>query len=183
MGSGKTTLGRALPRRMAERGFAAAEFIDLDEAVEETAGMSVPEIFRTLGEAAFRELESRTLQSLTRRKNVIVACGGGTPCRKENMSIMNRCGITVWLRAGTDTLVRRLMEAPSGQRPLLNGKDTPGAVRALVVEMMEKRTPHYSACQLTLDSNRLESEGEIRDTADALIDILANIQSLSHISV
>ncbi len=175
MGSGKTTLGRALPCHLARRGFAAAEFIDLDEAVEEAAGMSVAEIFRTQGEAAFRELESTTLRELAGRNGVIVACGGGTPCRPENMEIMNQAGLTIWLKSETDTLVRRLMEAPAGQRPLLNGLDTPEAVRALVVDMMEKRTGHYSACRLSLSSDRLESEEQIRETADSLIDILEKI--------
>ena len=88
MGSGKTTLGRAIPQRMRERGLAPLEFADLDDEVEKAAGMTVAEIFRTCGEEGFRRLESETLKALARRGGMIIACGGGTPCRPENMERM-----------------------------------------------------------------------------------------------
>lgn len=170
MGSGKTTLGRAIPQRMRERGIDPVNFADLDDEVEKAAGMTVAEIFRTCGEEGFRRLESETLKALVRRGGMIIACGGGTPCRPENMELMNSCGTTVLLEAGTDVLVRRLMEAPAGQRPLLNGLKGAAEVETYVVRTIAARSPHYSKATHRFDSSHLETVEEVRDAADRMID-------------
>lgn len=76
MGAGKTTLGRALSGSNAFPGAARLDYVDLDELIERHEGLSVREIFRTRGEAAFRSLESRMLREAACRNDVIIGCGG-----------------------------------------------------------------------------------------------------------
>ena len=86
MCSGKTTLGRVLAARLGMR------FIDLDQAIEERAGMSVSEIFRTSGEDRFRSLEAEMIGEMCSLTDSIIATGGGTPCRPGMMQRMNAAG-------------------------------------------------------------------------------------------
>ena len=86
MGSGKSTLGKALASRCEVR------FIDLDDYIEERSGKTIKKIFATEGEAAFRDLERRMLVEVSGFDNVLVACGGGTPCFGDNMELMNEHG-------------------------------------------------------------------------------------------
>ena len=98
MGSGKSTLGKALAQRCDIR------FIDLDDYIEERAGKKIREIFAEDGEAAFRDLERRMLLEVSDMDNVLVACGGGTPCFGDNMELMNSRGITVLLQTSHERL-------------------------------------------------------------------------------
>lgn len=163
MASGKTTLGRAVAE--AVPGFS---FIDLDDEIRRAAGMSVPEIFASRGEAGFRALESDILHSVG-ADNTIVACGGGTPCRTENMDYMLRQGIVVRLDADTRTIVRRLIEAGPG-RPVVDAfLDRPDALFIKVEELMESRRPHYDRAPFSFDANRLETTGQIAESVERFI--------------
>lgn len=162
MASGKTTLGRPLAATIGR------PFVDLDEAVEDIAGMSVPEIFRTQGENAFRELETRALKAAA-DGGAVVACGGGTPCREENMTFMLSRGLVVELKASPETTLRRLRLAP-GQRPLVDALlDRPGELSAKVAEMQAAREPFYSRAHHTFRSDRLETAEEIADSVQSFI--------------
>ena len=161
-GVGKTTLGRAVSAR------AGMRFIDLDEAVEAEAGMTVPDIFRREGEAAFRRRENAMLRSIVEKgAPVIVGCGGGTPCHDDNMALMNNAGTTVWLRAPRECIAARIVAQP-GQRPLLERYDATGLDEALR-ELEQRRGAFYCQARETFDSSRLETEDEIAATADAFI--------------
>ena len=103
MGCGKTTLGEVLARQMGVR------YIDLDELIETRQGMSTVRIFEELGEPRFRELEIQTLQDSAEMTDVIIGTGGGTPCHGENMALMNRAGITVWLTTSPERITARLL--------------------------------------------------------------------------
>lgn len=166
MASGKTTLGQALAERLPD-----CPFIDLDALVEETEGMTVSEIFARRGEGGFREAESLALARVARAEgNAIVACGGGTPCRPENMDLMLRTGTVVWLQAEDATTVRRLLEAPAGQRPKIEKyRSDPAALLAEVRRLAEARRPHYARAHATFDSGRLESPEEIEASAALFI--------------
>lgn len=162
MASGKTTLGRPLAEALCR------PFVDLDAAVEADAGMSVAEIFATRGEAAFRELETKALHAAA-AEGAVVSCGGGTPCREENMEFMLASGTVVELRAAMPVILRRLRLAP-GQRPLIDALlDKPAALEAKVSAMMEARKPFYSRAHRTFASDRLESEQEIKESVAQFI--------------
>lgn len=164
MASGKTTFGRALAAAMG-RGF-----VDLDDYIVAKAGMSVSELFEAKGESGFRDLESGALDELISRDGnpLVVACGGGTPCFGDNMSLMCRSGFTVWLDAPIATLLRRLREDRAG-RPLVAKIDGGGELERYVAENLERRNPHYSRAQMRFDSSRLESETEIAESVDYFI--------------
>ena len=166
MGSGKTTLGRALAAR-----FAGTRYVDLDEEVEREAGMSVREIFATFGEAGFRRLESEALRRLASEAGMVVGCGGGTPCQPGNMDLMNRGGLTVVLRASDEALHRRLTEA-QGSRPLLDGMDS-GELRRFIRAEQERREPFYGQARLEFPSDLLESEEEIAASCEAFASLVA----------
>ena len=103
MGCGKTTLGEVLARLMGLR------FIDLDEFIEARQGMTIPQIFDQMGEARFRELETEALSEVAVTQDVIVGCGGGTPCHGGNMALMNQAGTTVWLTTSPERITARLL--------------------------------------------------------------------------
>ena len=102
MGSGKTTLGSRLARKM------GYEFVDMDQLIEETSGMTVPVIFTELGEEVFRKWEHDILLELCQREKLVVATGGGAPCHGEMMSSMNNNGETVYIKLRPAGLKDRL---------------------------------------------------------------------------
>ena len=182
---GKTTLGQALPRQMAKEGLVPARFIDLDEAIENDECASVAEIFAAKGEAYFRRAESAMLRRLTAEADsatapLVIACGGGTPCHADNMERMN-ChdgnidymlanGLVVELRTDRATTLRRLLEAPPGQRPLVaKAHGRPEALDAELDALEEHRSPVYSRAHAVFDSTRLETAHEVEASAAEFI--------------
>lgn len=161
MGCGKTTLGRAVARRVPVR------FIDLDEYIEEREGMTVRQIFETRGEAAFRQLERECLAEVASMTDVLVATGGGTPCQPGLMDIMLDAGTTVWLDTSPDRLYTRLQEGRS-TRPLIASLSD-NELRAFIDKALADRRPHYSLAAHRFDSTRLENEEEVEATATQFI--------------
>lgn len=162
MGTGKTTLGNALIRRMPRW-----RFIDLDEEIERREGMSIREIFAGRGEAAFRAIEAdalrRTIADPSGESGItVVATGGGTPCAPGAMEWMNENGLTVLLQADGSRLLNRLIEGQA-KRPLLHGK-SPEELQQFIESEQLRRMPFYSKARVTFDSTRLENEEEIEET-------------------
>ena len=152
MGSGKTTLGRA---------YALAEgcsFIDLDDFIEKSEGMSISEIFAQRGEDYFRKIESQALREIS-SKGGLIALGGGTPCHAGNMEYMNKHGLTIRLRASLPVLLRRLGEARE-QRPLIAGSSDQ-ELRSIVLKGLAEREPHYGKAKIDFNSDELESEEQV----------------------
>lgn len=171
MASGKTTLGRALAAATG-RGF-----VDLDDYIAGRQGQSVSEIFATMGEDAFRAMEREALSDIIARSDaqLIVACGGGTPCFGDNMDLMSAAGTTVWLDAPVGVLLRRLRLERAG-RPLVAGLVGPGELERYVSVNLERRRPYYSRASCRFDSSRLESEAEITDSVGRLIPLVTDKQ-------
>ncbi|MDE5962286.1 shikimate kinase [uncultured Duncaniella sp.] len=161
MGSGKSTLGRALSQRC------DVDFIDLDDYIEARAGKKIREIFAEEGEAAFRDLERRMLLEVSEKDNVLVACGGGTPCFGDNMSLMNSRGITVLLQTSHQRLFERLKRGRH-KRPLIASL-TDEQLDVFIDEQLEKRMPHYSKSAEIFDSTLLEDENQIEEKCNAFI--------------
>lgn len=161
MGSGKTTLGRGVEAR------AHKTFIDLDEFIEEQTDMPIKEIFARQGEEGFRIIERDYLRKLALREDILIACGGGTPCFFDNIDIMNRQGVTVWLDASVDKLHRRLSEAKS-LRPLIAGLDD-DQLRAFITESLDSRRPYYSQAKYRFDADNLDTVEELKSSIDRFI--------------
>ncbi len=172
---GKTTLGQALPRQMAKDGLVPARFIDLDEAIENDECASVAEIFAAKGEAYFRRAESAMLRRLTAEADsatapLVIACGGGTPCHDGNIDYMLANGLVVELRTDRATTLRRLLEAPPGQRPLVaKAHGRPEALDVELDALEEHRSPVYSRAHAVFDSTRLETAHEVEASAAEFI--------------
>jgi len=165
MACGKSTLLRALAERKPGR-----RYIDLDHEIVRKAGKSIPAIFAEDGEAAFRKLESETLNELY-RTDAVVACGGGTPCRPGAMDAMLAAGTVVWLKADTDITLSRLALAP-GERPVIDALlGHPAELKAKVESLMAERLPYYSRASAVFDSSRLDTEMEIEESTQKFIDL------------
>lgn len=135
MGSGKSTVGKQLAAKL------NYSFIDLDSQIETDYHSTISEIFTSKGEAEFRAMEHNTLKRVIEKNNVVVSCGGGTPCYYENMDLMNRNGITIYVKMSTDALISRLLQAKTS-RPLLANK-TDEELRTFVATQLEKREDTY----------------------------------------
>lgn len=162
MGSGKTTLGRALEARLP-----GWRYMDLDELIEQRAGLSVSEIFARYGEEHFRRLERDALQECLGLRQTIVGCGGGTPCYADNLARMNRAGTTVLLEASRPRLIARLIEGRE-KRPKLARLSDDEIAEYVDAELL-RRLPFYSGALHRFPSDLLENEQEIEATCREFI--------------
>lgn len=143
MGAGKTTVGKALAKEL------GVMFYDLDWYIESRMRKTVKQIFDEMGEEGFRQIEHNMLHEVAEFENVIVSCGGGTPCFFDNIDYMNQCGETVYLKASAETLYEHL-KMGKGVRPLLLNK-TPEEVQIFIREQLKQREPFYSKAKHIFD--------------------------------
>lgn len=162
MGSGKTTLGKALAATMGK------DFIDLDNYIERRFHTSVKELFATRGEDGFRDVEKRMLHEVADFENVIVACGGGTPCYFDNMEYMRTHGLTIYLTVPPERLVLRLtLPGSRNRRPLIANK-TDEELLDFINDALAKRDPFYSQAEITFCSTDIENAEQTQKTAAKL---------------
>ena len=155
MGCGKTTFGRALSQATGLR------FIDLDHLIEDRHNATVREIFDTKGEEEFRSIERDMLRETAELEDVIVSCGGGTPCFFDNIAFMNANGTTLWLEATHACLFSRLVRKRE-KRPLLAGRSDE-EIRTIISSQLEKRSPFYSQAAIRWQGDSLEDRRQIDD--------------------
>lgn len=153
MACGKTTFGRALARATGR------EFIDLDFYIEQRFHKSIPEIFAERGENEFRRMESAMLREVGEFENVIIACGGGTPCFNDNMDYMLGQGTTLFLEASEERIISRLL-INSSRRPLMGGKK-PDEIRQAVRDGLAERMPFYTRAHIRFSGEELEDRNQI----------------------
>jgi shikimate kinase len=106
--------------------------IDIDNMVEEKAGLPIAELFEREGEETFRTMERAEVQKLWNVSHAVVACGGGAVLRKRNIQTIRSTSMPVWLWANPETLLARIGD--TGTRPLLNDQDPECRVEALLEE-------------------------------------------------
>lgn len=153
MGAGKTTVGRRLAHRL------GLDFVDADAEIEKAAGESIPEIFKLRGEKVFREGEKRVISRLLDDGPQVLATGGGAFMDPETRAeIMNK-GVSVWLKADIDVLMKRVSKR--GNRPLLKTADP----RATMKKLMDERYPVYADADITVESR----EGPHEVVVDAIL--------------
>ena len=131
MGAGKTTVGKQLARQF------GMDFVDSDHELEERTGVSITTIFDIEGEEGFRKRETRMLEELCQRENVVMATGGGAILSEENRKMLRRAGTVIYLNASLDAQVNRTRNRKS--RPLLTDDDPRDQLR----ELMTTREPLY----------------------------------------
>jgi shikimate kinase len=139
MGTGKTTVGSALAQAL------GIPHRDLDEAIAEREGCSIPELFATKGEQYFRDAESAALRDLLRERPQVLTTGGGAVLRPENVRLMLQEGTVIALSATEQELIRRL-EGDTG-RPLLAG-----GVADRVRRLLEERKGAYDFAPIQIDT-------------------------------
>ena len=164
MGSGKTTVGRALAKEI------GLPFYDLDWYIESRMRKKVSQIFAERGEAGFREIERNMLHEVAEFEDVIISCGGGTPCFFDNMDYLNQQGQVVWLRCEPEVLQKHLMMG-KGERPLLKGK-SPEELAAYIREQLDYREQFYSKARYALDVSLMDNFDKIGITVEKLQELL-----------
>lgn len=157
MGCGKSTLGRALGA------VTGLEFIDLDHYIENRFHASVSELFASRGEEGFRRAEQAMLDEVSQFSDVIIACGGGTPCFFDNIGLMNSRGLTVWLNTPIDRLYERLQRNRS-KRPILASKSD-AELMDFITEALRAREQYYSKASARFCATLLEDKSQIATTA------------------
>jgi shikimate kinase len=157
MGVGKSSVGRRLAGRL------SIPFVDADSEIERAAGMTIPEIFARNGEAYFRSGEARVLARLLESGPQVLATGGGAFMNPETRALVKLKGVSVWLHADLDVLLRRTSKRRS-DRPLLQTEDPAETLRALLAE----REPTYALADLTVQSREVPHEAIVADVLTAL---------------
>lgn len=143
MGSGKTSIGKRIAEKL------HFQFIDMDHYIENQLHKSIAEIFNELGEAFFREQERECLHEVSKMENAVIATGGGSPCHFDNIDVMNKNGLTVYIRLSPKQLSDRLKATNISKRPLLaNQKED--ELENYIHQNLSKREPIYRKAQLTV---------------------------------
>lgn len=131
MGSGKTTLGRALAKHMGKA------FVDSDEEIQQRTGVTIPHIFDIEGEAGFRQRETAAIRDLVERDDMVLATGGGAVLAEQSRELMQQSGIVIYLKASVHDLWQRTRH--DRNRPLLQTTDP----HAKLTELFQQRDPLY----------------------------------------
>lgn len=167
-GSGKSSVGRRLAQRL------DLPFVDSDSKIEEAAGgMSVSDIFARHGEPEFRSLEARVIARLLESGSTVIATGGGAFLNPDTRAQIGRYGISVWLKADIEILLRRVMR--KNDRPLLRGEDPEGVLKRLLSE----RESAYEKADLTIISRDTPHEAVVNAIVDELGKYLKTKQAVS----
>lgn len=163
MGVGKTTVGRILAQKL------GWIFLDLDRAIEERTGRSIPELFAEFGEEHFRHEESSSLETLPLDPPMVIATGGGIIGREANRHLMRSLGTVIFLELPWEVLRLRL-QAESG-RPLANGRNDWEQVEKL----LKARLPLYREAELNLDCTNLTPE----QVVERILQMISNADKVS----
>lgn len=142
-GTGKTFFGKKLAKVL------NYPFLDLDEVIEANYKAPISKIFTSEGEPFFRELESQLLRDTANTGQFVLATGGGTPCHHNNLTWMNKMGITVFLESSRDTLISRLSK--EDHRPLIQGNAS-----ANIDQLLSERLPVYRQAHLQIEHREPE---------------------------
>jgi shikimate kinase len=160
MGAGKSSVGRRLAARL------GIPFVDADAEIESGAGMTIPEYFEKYGEFDFRAGEVRVIGRLLEKGPQVLATGGGAFMNADTRAAIRRKGISVWLKADFDVLLRRVRRR--NDRPLLKSVDPATTLRRLISE----REPVYAEADLSVHSREVPHEAVVDEIMAALVQTL-----------
>ena len=160
MGAGKTTIGHALAKNL------GVQFYDLDWYIEMRFHKTVAQIFEERGEEGFREIERNMLHEVAEFENVIISCGGGTPCFFDNMDYMNSLCDTIYLKASAEILAAHL-KMGKVVRPLILGKSEE-ELTDYIQGMLDQREPYYMKAKHIINVDLLNSREKVADSVRVL---------------
>jgi shikimate kinase len=156
MGAGKSSIGRRLALRL------GIPFVDADAEIEKAADMTVADIFAIRGEAEFRAGEARVIARLLESGPQVLATGGGAFMNADTRATIAAKGVSVWLRAEFDLLMKRIRRRHD--RPLLKTEDPGGTLR----QLMEQRYPIYALAELMVESRDAPHDKIVDEIVSAL---------------
>lgn len=157
MGAGKTTIGSLIAEIL------NYNFIDIDYLIEEKVGKSITNIFSEEGQEQFRKYEQKILKDIVKQENIVVATGGGTPCYNNNMDLIKKSGISVYLKQPALMLYYRLRETQD-YRPLIADINLPDLMPT-INNTLRERKPFYKQADITIQYN----SSPIYEVADKII--------------
>jgi len=157
MGSGKTTVGICLSRRLGMR------FVDIDVEIQKYEGMSINSIFEQKGEEYFREIETFVTRRVSGFENTVIATGGGSLLNPESYESLKECGVIIWLKTDLDVIKARLVQ--SSERPLLE-------IHEDIDELYRQREALYEKMDMTIDTGDL--------TVDQIVDEICSRLGLEY---
>jgi len=161
MGAGKSSIGRRLAQRL------GVTFVDADAEIEAAAGMTIAEIFATYGEPYFRSGEQRVIARLLESGPKVLATGGGAFMNPETRAGIRQKGVSVWLKAEFEVLMRRVKRRATADRPMLQG-DPAQRIRHL----MDERYPLYAEADVTVISREVSHEIIVNEIVSELARVL-----------
>jgi len=164
MGAGKTTIGKALAKDL------GLQFYDLDWYIETRMRKKVAQIFAERGEEGFRRIEHNMLHEVAEFEDVVVSCGGGTPCFYDNIDYMNRQAQVVYLNCSPEVLFAHL-HMSKNDRPLLRGKSDQELL-SFITQQLALREPFYSKARFKLDVSLMDNFNKIQTTLQELKKLL-----------
>ncbi|MFH0886659.1 MAG: shikimate kinase [bacterium] len=147
MASGKTAVGKALAKKLRQR------LVCTDNLIVKRAKISIPSIFARYGEARFRSYETNALISLKKKKNIVVATGGGIIVKPGNKRLLKKLGQVVLLKVAPTTVLKRVKHI--GHRPLLNIKKDNERLKEIKRLMKARRTKYLRAADISIDTDKL----------------------------
>lgn len=159
MGAGKSSIGRRLALTL------DIPFVDADTEIEKAAGMSIPDIFESQGEAYFRAGEARVIARLLDHGPNVLATGGGAYMNAQTRALIRERGVSVWLKAELDVLLKRVRRR--ADRPLLKDGDPAVTLERLIAE----RYPVYGEADITVMSRDVPHETIVGEIIAALTDM------------
>lgn len=164
MGAGKTTVGKELAKSL------GVTFYDLDWYIESRMRKSVKQIFDEGGEEKFRRIEHNMLHEVAEFENVVISCGGGTPCFYDNMEYLNQQGETVYLQSQPEVLMQHL-KMGKGVRPLLLNK-TQEEIKEFITAQLKEREQFYLKAKHVLNVNLMDSHAKVEEHIQRIKDML-----------
>jgi len=163
MGVGKSTIGKRLSQ------YLDIPFVDADKEIEKAAGMDIQDIFDQFGEEAFRSGEKKVIKRLMTEGQKILATGGGAFMNEEIRADIAESGVSVWLNADLDILMKRVQRRAN--RPLLKTEDP----EATMVALLEERNPIYALSDIHIESRTVSRDVIAGEVIDLLADKLPQI--------
>ncbi|MCW1734791.1 shikimate kinase [Anaerorudis cellulosivorans] len=164
MGAGKTTIGKKLSKAL------ALDFIDLDKYIQHTYQKSIYQLFEEKGEEGFRKIEQKALHEVADFENVVISCGGGTPCYFDNMEVMKKAGTTVYIQVDPEELANRLL-ASKTIRPLIAGKSREELI-PFIDNQLRERERYYNKADLVIKRDKLITKEDVYITVNQIAEQL-----------